>query len=100
VEFGVAVIVKALREVTGRKIRLSRAAFAHSRNSNLHEFERFYVCPGEFYQAGHPASPAALARVLDLTANAFERWRYHNEQSADANVGEMQRAFNALVAPF
>jgi hypothetical protein len=41
-----------------------------------------------------------LARVVDLTAKAFERWRYHKEQSVDANVDEMQQAFNALVTPF
>jgi AraC-like DNA-binding protein len=47
-EFGIAVIMKALRMVTGRKIRPIRVAFAHSRNSNLREFERFYLCPVEF----------------------------------------------------
>jgi AraC-like DNA-binding protein len=48
VEFGIAVILKALREVTGRNIRPIRAAFAHARNSDLREFERFYLCPVEF----------------------------------------------------
>jgi hypothetical protein len=52
------------------------------------------------YQAGHPVSPPTLAGILDVTAKAFERWRYHAEQSSDANVDEMQRAFDALVAPF
>jgi AraC-like DNA-binding protein len=47
-EFGIAVILKALREIAGRNIRPSRAAFLHSRNSNLREFERFYLCPVEF----------------------------------------------------
>jgi AraC-like DNA-binding protein len=47
-EFGIAVILKALREVAGREIRPTRVAFAHSRNSNLREFERYYVCPVEF----------------------------------------------------
>ena len=47
-EFGIAVILKALREMAGRTIRPRRAAFVHPRNSDLRDFERFYGCPVEF----------------------------------------------------
>ena len=47
-EFGVAIVVKAIREITGRDIRPSRVAWAHARNSDLREFERFFGCPVEF----------------------------------------------------
>ena len=51
VEFGIAVILKALREMTDRVIRPERVAFVHPRNSNLRDFERFYGCPVEFGRA-------------------------------------------------
>jgi hypothetical protein len=41
----------------------------------------------------------ALTAVSDFSANAFERWRHHNEQPTGAGLDEMQLAFNALVAP-
>jgi AraC-like DNA-binding protein len=47
-EYGMAVILQALREVVGRKIHPTRVTFAHGRNSHLREFERFYGCPVEF----------------------------------------------------
>jgi AraC-like DNA-binding protein len=53
VEFGMAVILKALRDVAGRNIRPTRAAFVHARNSDLREFERFYLCPVEFGRAAN-----------------------------------------------
>jgi hypothetical protein len=52
------------------------------------------------YQANRPASMrATLTAVLDFSANAFERWRHHNEPPTGASLDEMQLAFNALVAP-
>lgn len=42
-EFGFAVIVKMLREVAGRKISPARVTFAHPRNSDLKDFERFFL---------------------------------------------------------
>jgi AraC-like DNA-binding protein len=50
-EFALAGIVKALREVAGRNISPSRVAFAHPRNSDIKEFERFFLCPVEFGRA-------------------------------------------------
>jgi AraC-like DNA-binding protein len=47
-EFGIAVILRALREVVGRKIRPTKVSFIRGRASNLREFERFYGCPVEF----------------------------------------------------
>ena len=63
-EFAISVIVKALREVTGHRIRPLRAAFAHSRNSDLGEFERFYLCPIEF---GRTASEGASSDLLEFS---------------------------------
>ncbi len=55
---------------------------------------------GQIYQAHrHSAMRETLAEVLNFSAKAYERWRYHNEQPAEACLGEMQRAFEALVAP-
>jgi Arabinose-binding domain of AraC transcription regulator, N-term len=39
-EFGIAVILKALREVAGRNIRPTRVEFAHARNSDLRDRAR------------------------------------------------------------
>ena len=47
-EFGMAVILKALREFAGLNIRPTRVGFMLGHDSNLREFERFYGCPVEF----------------------------------------------------
>jgi hypothetical protein len=53
----------------------------------------------QIYQTGRqPAMRATLAEALTLKSRAFERWRYHHEHRAEASMGEMQRAFDALIA--
>jgi AraC-like DNA-binding protein len=47
-EFGIAALVKSLREITGRKIHPTSITLLHMRNSNGPEFERFCGCPVEF----------------------------------------------------
>ena len=47
-EFGLAAILKGLREHVGRNVRPIGVTFAHPRNSNLPEFERFFGCPVEY----------------------------------------------------
>jgi len=47
-EFVMGGIRTALRTITGRNVTPKRIAFAHNRNSNLQEFERFFGCPVEF----------------------------------------------------
>ena len=47
-EFGIALLIKALREAAGRKICPTRVLFVHARNSNQRHFERFFGCPVEF----------------------------------------------------
>ena len=55
---------------------------------------------GRTYQANRDSEMReTLAEVLNFSAEAFERWRHHNEQPAEASLGEMQRAFDVLVAP-
>jgi hypothetical protein len=46
-----------------------------------------------------PQMQATLAEALDHSAKAFERWRFHQEQPAEARLAEMRAAFNVLVAP-
>jgi HEPN domain-containing protein len=54
---------------------------------------------GQIYQANrHSAMRETLAEVLDFSTKAYERWRYHNERPEEASLGEVQRAFDALVA--
>ena len=66
VEFGVTVIVKALREVVGRSISPTRVTFAHARNSHLREFERFYRCPVEFAASSDQLSFSKETLTLSL----------------------------------
>ena len=47
-EFGISIILKALREIAGRNIRPIQVTFAVARHSDLREFEHFYGCPVEF----------------------------------------------------
>jgi AraC-like DNA-binding protein len=68
-EFGIAVILKALREVAGKNIRPIRAAFAHARNSDLREFERFFGCPVEFGRAS--SEGASFDLLLEFSNDAI-----------------------------
>jgi AraC-like DNA-binding protein len=63
-EFGISVILKALREIAGRSVRPIRAAFVHARNSDLRDFERFYGCRVEF---GRVASEGASSDLLEFS---------------------------------
>ena len=47
-EYVVAAIAAALRTMSGRKLAPAKVAFAHNRNSDVREFERFFGCPVEF----------------------------------------------------
>jgi hypothetical protein len=67
-EFGIAAILKALREVAGRNIRPTRAVFAHARNSELREFERFYLCPVEF---GRATSDGVSSDLLEFSGDTL-----------------------------
>ena len=51
-EFGVGVMIQALREIAGRSVRPMQVSFAHSRNTNLGAFEQFFGCPVEFGASG------------------------------------------------
>jgi AraC-like DNA-binding protein len=67
-EFGISVILKALREIAGRGVHPTRAAFVHARNSDLREFERFYCC---FVEFGRAASEGALSDLLEFSNEAL-----------------------------
>src|SRR5208282_2565880 len=47
-ELAVAVILKGLREITGRNVHPTNVTLVHMRNSDSPEFERFRGCPVEF----------------------------------------------------
>jgi len=47
-EFTLAVTLKGLRELVGRRVRPTKVAFAHTRSSHLREFERFFGSSVEF----------------------------------------------------
>jgi AraC-like DNA-binding protein len=47
-EFGIALMVKGLREITGRNIHPIKITFIHMRSPSFPEFERFCGCPVEF----------------------------------------------------
>ena len=57
-EFWIGIIVKSIREITGRDIRPRRIACPHLRNTDLTEFARYYGCPVEF---GAPVGRLAFA---------------------------------------
>lgn len=67
-EFGLAVILKALRELAGRNISPTRIAFAHPRNSDVKEFERFFLCPVEF---GRTSIGGATEHLFELSNDAL-----------------------------
>jgi AraC-like DNA-binding protein len=65
-EFGIAVVVKMLRDITGRNIHPTSITLPHVRNAHSREFERFCGCTIEF---GGPSgqvvfSPQTLAAPL------------------------------------
>jgi AraC-like DNA-binding protein len=51
VEFVLAANLRGMRENVGRNVRPIGVTFAHPRNSNLQEFERFFGCPVEYASA-------------------------------------------------
>jgi AraC-like DNA-binding protein len=57
-EYVVAAICAALRTMSGRKIAPAKVTFAHNRNSDVREFERFFCCPVEF---GAPTTALQLS---------------------------------------
>src|SRR6516225_3741828 len=100
-----AVVLEALALELVLKARLLRAG---TRTPKWHSHsDLFALLPAaeqhdseQIYQTSRQAAMrATLAEALDSSTKAFERWRYHNEQPAGTSIGEMQRAFNALIAP-
>src|SRR5580698_213271 len=61
-EYVVAAIAVALRTMSGRNVTPTKVAFAHSRNSDVRDFERFFGCPVEF---------GAPSNLLSISADAL-----------------------------
>ena len=71
-EFGIAVVVKMLREITGRHIHPTSMTVVHARNAHSRELERFCGCPIEFGGSSGEMvfSPSSLAAPL-LTKDVY-----------------------------
>lgn len=65
-EFGIAVILRVLREVAGRRISPTKVSFIRGHAANLREFERFYGCPVEFGAASDRLEFSAETLSLPL----------------------------------
>jgi AraC-like DNA-binding protein len=65
-EYVVAGIRIALRTISGRNITPAKVTFAHNRNSDLREFERFFGCPVEFGAPNTAFQISATALRLPL----------------------------------
>jgi AraC-like DNA-binding protein len=65
-EFGIAVILKAIREIVGRDICPIRVGFMQEHASNLREFKRFYRCPVEFRASSDYLELSAPTLALPL----------------------------------
>jgi AraC-like DNA-binding protein len=61
VEFTFAVALRGLRELLGRSVRPTKVAFAHARNADLREFERFFGSPVEF---GAPSDHVSVSSEI------------------------------------
>lgn len=66
IEFTLAVTLKGLRELVGRRIRPMKVAFAHARNTHTREFERFFGCSVEFGAAFDQVSMSNETLALPL----------------------------------
>ena len=69
VEFVLAANLRGMRENVGRNVRPIGVTFAHPRNSNLQEFERFFGCPVEY-------------------GSASDQWSFSNETLAMPHLFE------------
>jgi hypothetical protein len=102
---GGATVLEAMALKLVLKARLVRAG---TRPPKWHShFDLFGLLPDaeqqeaeQSYQTSRgPEMQPTLAEALDLSAKAFERWRFHQELPAEARLAEMRAAFNVLVAP-
>jgi AraC-like DNA-binding protein len=86
-EFEFAVVVKAIREITGLNVCPTRVACVHGRTADLKEFERFYGCPVEFAassdQIGFSNETLALPLVTE-DPHLLETLRPFCEEAARA----------------
>ena len=74
-EFLMAVIVRLLRELSGRDIRPIRVAFAHARNADVREFARFFGCPVEFGRAVDEGVASDLLEFSNASGRGSPRHR-------------------------
>jgi len=100
-EFGVAVTIKALREIAGRNIRPTRLSFIHARNSDLPAFEQFFGCPVEFGASGDQVAFSSETLALPLITedrHLLETLRPICDEAAKERVDPYTYATNRLCA--
>jgi AraC-like DNA-binding protein len=102
-EYVVAGIRTALRTMSGRNVAPTKVAFAHNRNSDVREFERFFGCPVEFGAPSNLLSISADALRLPLITADPKLLRvlrpYCDAAATERNVkpGTMRSAVEAEV---
>ena len=72
VEYGYAVVLRAFRELTGRRLCPKAVTFIHGRSSNKTEFNRFFACPLTFGAAVDTmVFPTELLATPILTSDKY-----------------------------
>jgi len=89
-EYVVAGIRTALRTITGRNVVPAKVAFAHNRNSDVREFERFFGCPVEFGAPSNLLSISGDALCLPLITADPKLLRVLAPQLSDARIDALE----------
>jgi hypothetical protein len=103
-----AVVLEALALELVLKAILQRAGISFARLQDKHDHSALFALVPDaekqeaeqrYQSVRHPAMKAAsLDQALSSSAQVFKQWRYmHEQNSVQASMGEMQRAFTALA---
>jgi AraC-like DNA-binding protein len=98
-EFGVAIVLRGFRQITGKHLCPALVTFAHGRNANVAEIDRFFGCPVKFSAAADTmVFPTALLSTPIVTSDNYllSILKDHCE-SMLAERGKVSSALRALV---
>ncbi len=71
-EFGVAIVLRGIRKITGKQLRPNLVTFVHGRNANVAEIDRYFGCPVKFSEAADTmVFPTALLATTIPTADNY-----------------------------
>ena len=98
-EFGIALIVRGFREMTGTSLRPEAVTFAHGRNADIAHIERFLGCPVEFGAAADTVSISTplLATPIRTSDNYLLAILREHCESILAERGKVSGALRATV---